>query len=409
MTTGVTIAETAQATTAMPLWITKIKAMTAATWKQVVATVAWLATNPVGWIMLAVGAIALLTTAIVTVNKFIDKHNQKVIEAGKTAHDTIEQAKSDLESLTSSAEEAVETYSRLIDGVNTLNNTNTGLSDEDYEDFIASSNELAELFPELIIGLDSEGNYILDLGDNAEEATSKINTLIEAQQRLVAEETENNLVDVFKGIKKETEDSTEELKKYQNELDNFRVNGFIADLQGAAGQSGGKNISLSKEYMDNVDSLELMNNVKKIVNDALGTNLEVESNDLTGEYFLDLTELTEEQYEQAIQALYLNSDLLSDKVSEQIELAINNTKSEINKEYQDELPEIFTALSDDDIYTSLDGNQKTLADLLISKLDYSSVRGEIARKYDNDISAYIKDVILKPFQDLTDEDKQTDL
>lgn len=377
----------------------KIKETSAAIW-------AFLTTNPVGWMVGVVAAIAGIITVITKVNKKIDEHREKIKETGEDARSTIESLQNDLDNLSSSAEKAIASYAKLIDGVNTLNNTNISLSDEDYDEFISSNNELAELFPELIIGLDEEGNKILALGDNAEEATNKINELIESQRQLVVEETKENLVDVFKGINEETRKASDELESYQKTLSYFdNINYFLTDLQGVAGQAGGKDISLSNAYMEGIDSEILMNNIANIINDELGTDIKVKYSDLTSEWFLDLNDITEEQYEQAIEVLYLNSDLLKDKITGLVECSISDAKDEINRNYTQELSSIYTALSDDIDYVSLSDKQKQLANALISGLDYSEYRDIIKSTYGGDITKFLNKEILDSLYELSDEDK----
>lgn len=349
-------------------------------------------------ILAIISAIALVGTAIVGVSKKIEEARQETIDAGTTAQDEISQLKNDLDSLASSAEEVGKTYSKLIKGVDTLNNKNVDLSDEDYNEFISSSNELAELFPQLVIGLDNEGNKILDLGSNAEEATSKINELIDAQRRLVAEETEQGLVDVFKGINEETRELSEELKSLQGEKDSSYLKDFlVTDLQGLG--TGG--ISLSDTYAAGLDTELLMNNVAKIINEALGTNLKPEYNELTNEWFVDMLSLDDSDKQKAVTALQENSDFLYEVATNSIDNSISNTKNEINNKYKSQLSSIYTALYDDDSYSSLSDANKKVAESLIAGLDYSHFKDEIDSDFGGDIISFINDNILNEFDDLS--------
>lgn len=88
MTLGVTASKGVQFGQ-MPQWIARMKVLTQATWAEVKATVAWMASNPAAWAMALVAGIGVVITSIKGINKLIDKHREKVIEAGKTASDTI--------------------------------------------------------------------------------------------------------------------------------------------------------------------------------------------------------------------------------------------------------------------------------------------------------------------------------
>ncbi|MCM1496446.1 MAG: coiled-coil domain-containing protein 22 [Bacteroides sp.] len=367
---------------------------------------AFLTTNPIGQMVGVVSAITAVIATIVTINKKIEEHREKIKEAGETARDEIESLKSELDDLSSSADKAAESYSKLIDGVDSLNHTNISLSDEEYEEFISASNELAELFPELVIGLDKEGNKILDLGSNAEESIAKINDLIEAQQKLVAEETEEKLVDVYKGTYEDTRDISNELELYKKNLDYIRSVNFNEIMAGLQGYSGNKTISLSESYMNGLDSEILMNNMAKVINDSLGTELKPRLSDATNEWFLDLSTLTEEQYENAIHSLYLKSNLLKEKISESLEASISGARDDINKHHKQELSSIFTALSDDADYTSLTDTERQLADALISGLDYSKYRDEIEPNYNGDITRFLNKEILDLRYNASKEEKE---
>ena len=100
MTTGITIAQNTQSATSMPRWIAQMKAMTLATWGEVKATIAWLATNPVGWCVLAAGAIAAVTAAIILNEKAAERAQEKIDKL----HDSYNQTTSDLESVNSELE-----------------------------------------------------------------------------------------------------------------------------------------------------------------------------------------------------------------------------------------------------------------------------------------------------------------
>lgn len=88
MTLGVTASKGIQFGQ-MPQWISQMKALTQATWAEVKATAIWMAPNPAGWAMALVAGIGVAVVSVKGINKIIDKCREKVIEAEKTASDTI--------------------------------------------------------------------------------------------------------------------------------------------------------------------------------------------------------------------------------------------------------------------------------------------------------------------------------
>lgn len=367
---------------------------------------AFITASPAGGIIGIASAVVAVTATVVTINKKIEEHRQKLKEAGAAAREEIKSLQNDLDSFSSSTNNALEAYTKLMEGVDTSKHTNLSLSEEEYADFISAGNELADLFPELVVGLDKEGNRIVSLGDSAADATEKINGLIEAQRKLVAEETEEKLVDVFKGTYEDTRDINKELKSYQENLDYFNNTDFRELIAGWNSIKEAKTISISDSYADGLDSEILINSAAKVINDSLGTNLKAQYSEMTYEWFLDLSTLTEEQYENAIQSLYLNSDLLKGKIIESLEASISGARDEINKHHKQELSSIFTALSGDINYISLTDTERQLADALIAGLDYSEYRDEIKSKYKGDITSFLNKEILDTLYNATDEDKK---
>lgn len=95
MTTGVTMATKAQTSSALPQWIAKLKASVLATWEQVTATIAWLATNPAGWCILAATAIAVVTAAFIYNSKAAERAQEKINDLKEDYSNSL----SDLESV----------------------------------------------------------------------------------------------------------------------------------------------------------------------------------------------------------------------------------------------------------------------------------------------------------------------
>ena len=128
----------------------------------------------------------------------------------------------------------------------------------------------------------------------------KINELIESQRKLVAQQAEEDLIDIFKGISEETRNSNNELKQYQENLDYINRSNpdeFIGALRGFDNNS--KSIQLSNNYLSGLDSEIMMNNIASIINDAdiIEQELIPQYNEMTEEWFLDLRDITAEDYE----------------------------------------------------------------------------------------------------------------
>ena len=279
LTLGVSAATNVQASTVLPKWITSLKASTTAIWKQIAATATWMATNPAGWITAGVLAIGTAITAIFAINKAIDKHRQKIIETGETASDNIQTIRDNLSTMKSSVEDACNTYGQLQAGVDISTNTNLSLSDEDYQKFLDTNNQLAELFPELVKGTDTEGNAILNLGDNAAETAQILNDLAEAKRKALGMEVKNNMTDVMNGIYESTRSAREEIDRFSSTNTRYDTAALHTTLMNSI-YSDQKHISLGKDFSENFDSQTMLNSI-------------------ANQLILDLSSLTDNQYADA--------------------------------------------------------------------------------------------------------------
>ena len=349
--------------------------------------------TPLGVATIIASTIGIVYTAVKKHNQKLEEARQKIIETGEAANSKITEIQQKLDKLNTSVKSASNSYTKLMDGIEKSSNANISLSSEDYDEFISSSNELAEMFPELVIGLDNEGNKILALGNNAEEATNKLNDLIEAQKIILANETKNNLKDSFKGVYVENENQRNEIAKYNDLKSQINPDLLISDLLGTSGSS----ISLPESAFPDIDAQLLMNNVAKVINDALGTEIKPEYLDLTGEWFIPLSDLTEEQLNKALESVKINKDYLYKTVTDYIDISISKVEDDINSDYQGKLVEIFTALSGEDVYNQLGDDSKTIVNSIISNLNYSSVQDVIDKDYGGSIVEYIKKQIIDEF------------
>lgn len=153
---------------------------------------AFLLTNPVGWAILATGAIVGLNVAIDNNRKKQEELSQQVSEITakfNDQHNALLNGKSNFESLANE-------YVKLSHGVNTLGE-NTSLTSDEYDRYKEVVNEIATTLPNLIQGHDAEGNALLTVRDNVRELTDAYNELI------VAENTEllSHGGDIFKDFK----------------------------------------------------------------------------------------------------------------------------------------------------------------------------------------------------------------
>ena len=397
----------------------------------------FLTTNPIGWALLAGLAVLIVVKAY---DKY-QEHLQKIIDKGQEAQNSIKSYTDELSNTKSSIDDAVDSYERLADGVDLLTNKNISLSDDEYKEFIDTNNTLGEMFPELISGLDDEGNMILNLGDNAETAKSKLDELYESQQKLVANEIKDELPDVFKGIYQEEKDNLDELflekskvdeSFVSNELDNlFGNSDTVANIQSLIQQYGDiqktmdAGIDLKNEFEDfdfsfsgeaTEQTILELTAIQDLVKELTGEKVEIQTsvdangiknakldlNSLSSNDILDVYSYITQGLDGSNKELF-DSNIITNALVNSFDEGIEKSKDKINANYKKQVSSILKVLESDEDYYA---NNKQLIDALVTNFDYSSVAKEIEKNYDGDIVSYLNKNLLSGFDNLSSEDSK---
>lgn len=146
------------------------------------------------------GIMAVITLAYKVFDYLIHR-SEKLAEAFATIKDEINSLQDTLKEHSELIDQVVEKYDTFAKGVNLKTNANIGLSDEEYKEFIDTSNQLAEIYPELVKGYDAQGNAILDLGNNADEAKYKLNELYQTEKDFANIDILSKVDESFKAVK----------------------------------------------------------------------------------------------------------------------------------------------------------------------------------------------------------------
>lgn len=146
-----------------------------------------LASNPVGWIMLAISAVVGIGAAIYDVvqkNKeaeaSIDDIKDKLEELSNNAQQTI----INFRQVNESAADIIPVFTELAKGVDQYGQKTSKLTDEEYAEFVSLSNQLAELFPQIAYGMDESGNAMLDLNYKSSDLADTLWRIVDAQREM---------------------------------------------------------------------------------------------------------------------------------------------------------------------------------------------------------------------------------
>lgn len=385
VTLGITVAQKGQIATTMPMWIAKMKAMTAATWGQVKATVAWLLTNPAGWAVLAVGAIASVIIGFTNYQKKLEENKKKVKEAGEAARNEFKNIQDDLKSTISKVDEVKQRYAQLAQGVENLGKTNQSrgtLTTDDYNEFLDISNELSDLFPTLTQGYDDNGNAILNLNGDIQTIASSLNGLVEAQKAVAAQDMKKQMPDIYKDYRQTVSDYADEYNEKQSRADTYKnliENGGINNLYNTPKDFQNElSNSLSKAGIDE-------NTVSNIIYGAGGYSLD------------DFDEGTQEKIKGVFQDLYK-------KYSKEVSDLGNKIEQENSKFGL----EVSQTLYDNATYQDIankDTTKKAIIDAIVPKLGYDTLTSDFGGdEFDEMYSKTIEEQIINAIDDIDDDE-----
>lgn len=174
---------------------------------------------------------------------YLAHYDENIIKAGQEAKESIEntfssfqdgqKSISDLSSSFSDSTDKIQTTSEALDdiakkytelkkGVDPETNENISLSTDDYQEYLNISQTLASLYPSLVSKTDSQGNAILNLGDNASKSAEKLKDLYKANVLASHIDIGNNLATSYKGAKTQA-------KQYQQEIDS--QNAYLGEIE----------------------------------------------------------------------------------------------------------------------------------------------------------------------------------
>lgn len=186
---------------------------------------------PIAPYLLAIGAAA---AALYGIYKIWDALTISVDEAKDSISEfskKYDSATSKIQNQEKAVEELSDSYFELAKGVDSVTGKNISLSSEDYEEFVSTNQKLAGLFPELISGVDEYGNYILNLGDNADEAREKLQNLLKQEQDNYNYELYKDIPDVAQNANVLVKDANNRIETAKEQLDVYdKLYGRINDI-----------------------------------------------------------------------------------------------------------------------------------------------------------------------------------
>lgn len=230
------------------------------------------------------GIFFIASVAIQGIAKALDNYIHRVDKAAEKTEEInsrIEDLNSKHKSHADLVKNVAKRYDELSKGVNSVDNSNVSLSDDDYAEFLDISNQLVDAFPELYNGLDENGNAILNIGTSAQSASEYLEELIKKEEQLNNVKIANELDDLFKNVSIQIEDAEKKISNLEGELANL-------DTTWKNAQAMNEGDILGLDQLKIGDNAELQNAVSRSIQqlqDELHTQLE--NNEIDSETYLN--------------------------------------------------------------------------------------------------------------------------
>lgn len=327
------------------------------------AIIAFLTTNPVGWLIAAAGAIGIGVTAYNALTDSAEETAEKVQELKNAYNDEIQSANSNADTI----EELASRYEELSKGVNRLGE-NVSLTTDEYNEYVSLVNQIADMFPELIQGYDDEGNAILSVKGNVEELRDAYKEAQkEAYNLLIAggEDVEGNGNDI--------------IKDFNNKVFKSQTLGNTAP--------GQNNVGLQ----DTIDILKEIQNITNTTDfdkyiDNLQDTINISGSDYLKDAFKDsgLNELIYRKNGEEI----TNADLTD--IKDNVQAVIQAYESEIDSALSDVQSLANAYLMTNDDYSKLDDELQSIVSVMINSIDLGIASGF---KNKTDVGAYVQSVL----------------
>ena len=355
-----------------------------------------------------IGGLAI--SGIISGIEYLVTYQDRLIEKGEEAKEKINESftsfndvKSSLNSLGSSfadnTDEIITTgdaidviadkYTKLRDGVNSIDNSNQFLSDEDYQSYLDISNQIAEQFPSLVSGYDAQGNAILNLGTNAEEAAQQLTDLYNASMLSANVEIGNQLQDNYKGTIAQIEEYQQQINSWEDRLKDLQAYNLNADdLINSSGSFEFNLNDVPKDLRKQLDQVLVDNGINRIITDS-------------GMLQIDTSNISEDAAQDIISVFSRISDSVTNE-SNKLMKNIEGNKLLIEDNMDSLSESIGQYLQTSDSFTRLDNSLQSAFLSNIASMDLTAISNE----YGGDISRFIYSEIISPLSEMKPEAQQ---
>ena len=371
-------------------------------------------------VMLAGAAISAAFSAI----SDLIHADEIAIQKGEEAAAKIKEISNAYQDVSKTVKDSGSRFAELSQHVDQLTGKNIDLSTEEYQEYLNISNELAETFPSLSRIYDENGNAIVGLNGDVQSITASLEELLRVERELAHQKIEENLEDVYTGVKTKADDYSKNIKKNEKIVKNSEK--LIETTREAKDAlSHGLNdvsdvFSFSKDQeeitvhfdgeRDPKEVRELYENLAEILGGAGYTPYIVGAEfDPEGKLVSESYRLASNNLESGGGNLLLQLDEVlrnQTKSADDAQKSISRDKKSLDESWKTLSDTMLSYFASDDTFITLDDTTKAVAQRFISGLNYGEL--DNGKEYDNsdDIVEYITNNIIEPLRDQSPEVKK---
>lgn len=342
---------------------------------------------------------------------------------GKTTLNTLGQSFASTSQQIVSTGDAIQSvatkYTELSKGVDKNTNANIGLSDEDYQTYLDISTQLATLYPQLQSGTDAQGNAMLNLGTNAQNAAKSIRELYSSSMLSANVKIGDELQQTFKGVSTQVDKYQKQVDEYDKKAAEYRdrqlnASDFVLTDEKLNDFIENQSIHLDSrelgdkygDYMDRISDIFDKNKISYNITSSDPSLTDENGNQYsTSDLYIADPNVTEQQLRQAGKEIASFSNNLADKFSakaSEMESKSASTTALIQDQWKGMTDSLGQYLQTTDSFDKLDSNLKTNLLKSLKNLDIES----LSKEYDGDALQFMYDKFIMPLSNLSKDQQQ---
>ena len=344
---------------------------------------------------LNIGTGMLAGVAINGILTLIDKivhHSDNLIQKGEEAKSEIEQISQEYTSHKQAVDSVVDSYDTLRSKVNQKTNQNMGLTTNQYQEFLDMNNQLADMFPTLVSGYDSQGNAIVNLGNSASEAKTKLNELLEIEQGSNARKISEKAQDHYEGVAEQVRKIQKDISKQQEIYDSASKEAAKLSTDLYKGLENG-----SVQIVDNKANRPVINAIRDTLekHDIVPNQENIVDENGNASVLLSFPELDKKTAKEVRTKAAIEAEELVSSYQESANnsiKAIELDKQEIKAKWAELMPTVNAMMQSSSAYQGLSDTLQNGISGMLANVDYST----IASKYDGDIEKFVYQGLIRP-------------